>query len=74
MQILSSIHHTSTVVSRKYALPLQLSLSTKRKGGLYAGCDNFSRDYSLLSDKASPHCHCWWGVEVKREAERCSQH
>ena len=25
------------------------SLSTKRKGGLYAGCDNFSRDYALPS-------------------------
>ena len=29
-----------------------LSLSTKRRGGLYAGCDNFSRDYALPSDKA----------------------
>ena len=27
-----------------------LSLSTKRRGGaLYAGCDNFSRDYALPS-------------------------
>ena len=26
-----------------------LSLSTKRSGGLYAGCDNFSRDYALPS-------------------------
>jgi len=29
-----------------------LSLSTKRRGGLYAGCDNFSRDYALPFDKA----------------------
>ena len=27
-----------------------LSLSTKCRGGLYAGCDNFSRDYALPSD------------------------
>ena len=26
-----------------------LSLSTKRRGGLYAGCDIFSRDYALPS-------------------------
>ena len=26
-----------------------LSLSTKRRGGLYAGCDNFSCDYALPS-------------------------
>ena len=25
----------------------KLNLSTKRLGGLYAGCDNFSRDYAL---------------------------
>ena len=42
-----------TVVSRKYAPPFcNLSLSTKRRGGLYAGCDNFSRDYALPFDKA----------------------
>ena len=36
-----------TVVSRKYAPPIcNLSLSTKRRGGLYAGCDIFSRDYA----------------------------
>ena len=40
-----------TVVSRKYAPPLPLALSTKRRGGLYAGCDNFSCDYALPSDK-----------------------
>ena len=32
-----------------------LSLSTKCRGGLFAGCDNFSRDYTLPSDKAWPH-------------------
>ena len=38
--------NNNTVVSRKYAPPFcNLSLSTKRRGGLYAGCDNFSRDY-----------------------------
>ena len=39
-----------TVVSRKYAPPplCNLSLSTKRRGGLYAGCDDFSRDYAPL--------------------------
>ena len=26
-----------------------LSLSTKHRGGLYAGCDNFSRDYAFPS-------------------------
>ena len=26
-----------------------LSLSTKRRGGLYTGCDNFSRDYAFPS-------------------------
>ena len=36
-----------------------LSLSTKRRGGLYAGCDNFSRDYAL------PSGHCRWGVGAK---------
>ena len=36
-----------------------LSLCTKHRG-LYAGCDNFSLDYTLLSGKAWPHC--WWGV------------
>ena len=51
-------------VSRKYTPPplfCNLSLSTKCSGGLYAGCKNFSRDYTLPSDKAWPHCHCWWG-------------
>ena len=44
-----------TVVSHKYTPPpfCNLSLSTKRRGGgLNAGCDNFSRDYALPSDKA----------------------
>ena len=36
-----------TVVSCKYAPDFcNLSLSTKRRGGLYAGCDDFSRDYA----------------------------
>ena len=46
-------------VKRKYRSVSQirppfcnLSPSTKRRGGLYAGCDNFSRDYALPSDKA----------------------
>ena len=44
---------TSTVVSRKYAPPhCNLSLSTKRREGLYMGCDNFSHDYTLPSSKA----------------------
>ena len=34
---------TTTVVFRKYAPPFcNLSLSTKRRGGLYTGCDNFN--------------------------------
>ena len=41
-----------TGVSHKYAPPFcNLSLSTKLMGGLYAGCDNFSHDYALPSDK-----------------------
>ena len=35
-----------TVVSCKYAPLCNLSLSTKRRGGLYVGCDIFSRDYA----------------------------
>ena len=39
-----------TVVSRKYTLAYcNLSLSTKRGGGLYVGCDNFSHDSALPS-------------------------
>ena len=34
-----------------------LSLSTKRRGGLYAGCDIFSRDYALPSG-APPITSC----------------
>ena len=57
-----------TVMSRKYAPSFcNLSLSTKRRG-LYAGCDNFSRDYALPSDKANSIVICWWGVEAKRES------
>ena len=50
-----------TVVSRKY----NLSLSTKRRGSLYVGCDNFSRDYALPSDKADS---LGGGVEAKHKA------
>ena len=41
--------YASTVVSRKYAPPpfCNLSLGTKRRGSLYAGCDIFFRDYTL---------------------------
>ena len=44
-----------------------LSLSTKRRGGLYVGCDNFSHDYAPPSstDKAWPHCR--WGIRAKCE-------
>ena len=53
--------------------------STKRRGGLYAGCDNFSRDYALPSDKAWLHCYLSEGRGgqargvAEREAERCSR-
>ena len=50
-----------------------LSLSTKRREGLYTGCDDFSRDYAPPTsgtDKARPHCR--WGMRAKREAGRCS--
>ena len=58
------------------------SFSTKRRGGLYAGCDNFSRDYALPSDehKASHSampCARWGAGQAQgvaeREAERCSR-
>ena len=64
---------SSTVVSCKYTPPFcNPSLSTKWRGeGLYAGCDNFSRNYALPSGIALPHCQ--WGVGPKREAERCSR-
>ena len=39
-----------TVVSRKYTPAFcNHSLSTKCRGGLYAGCDNFPRNYTLPS-------------------------
>ena len=37
-----------TLVSRKYA-PHFATLGRGRGGGLYAGCDNFYRDYALPS-------------------------
>ena len=59
LKVRAAVNILNTVVSRKYAPPLlpfcNLSLSTKRRGGgggLYAGYDNFSRDYALPSDKA----------------------
>ena len=42
-----------------------LSLSTKCRGGLYVGCDNFSCDYALPSGKAWSHC-LWWGPSTRR--------
>ena len=42
-----------------------LSLSTKPRGGLYAGCDNFSCDYALTSGKPWSHCW-WWGPSARR--------
>ena len=50
-----------------------LSLSTKRRGGLYTGCDDFSRDYALPSSTGKAWPHCQWGVGAKREVERCSR-
>ena len=39
-----------TVVSRKYTSPFAtLAFVQKHRGGLYAGRDNFSRDYALAS-------------------------
>ena len=39
-----------------------LRLSRKRRGGLYVGCDNFSRDYALPSGY---EVNCRWGVGAK---------
>ena len=41
--------------------------STKCKGGLYAGCNDFSRDYTLPSGTGKAQPHCRWGVGAKRE-------
>ena len=58
------------------------SFSTKRRGGLYAGCDNFSRDYALPSDehkasRSAMPCARWGAGQAQgvaeREAERCSR-
>ena len=62
-----------TLVSCKYSIAI-LSLSTKCRGGLYVGCDNFSHDYTLLSGKVWPHCRWGVGGGGKCEAKRCSQH
>ena len=48
----------TTIVSRKYAPPTFAILALVQNtggGGLYARCDNFSRDYALPSGKAWPH-------------------
>ena len=45
--------HNYTVVSRKCAPPFATLASVQNVGGgggLYAGCDNFSRDYALPFD------------------------
>ena len=54
-----------TVVSRRYAPPFATLASVQNVGGgLYAGCNNFFRDYTLPSDKARlPQ----WGVEAKHK-------
>ena len=50
---MSSMCTKSTVVSRNYAPPLAaLALVQNAGGGLCAGCDNFSRDFTLPSNKA----------------------
>ena len=48
-----------------------LALVQNAGGGLYAGCDNFSHDYVLPSDKAWLHCYLsvggggrTWGGEM----------
>ena len=42
----------NTVVSHKYVPPFAILALVQNAGGLYAGCDNFSRDYALPSSKA----------------------
>jgi len=72
---------TRTVVSRKYTPPpfCNLSLSTKRRGGLRLGMRQFSRNYALPSDKAWLHCYLSVGGGgqargvPERKAERCSR-
>ena len=44
-----------------------LSLSTKRREGLYAGCDNFSGDYTLPSVKHDLTVDGGWGQSRGRE-------
>ena len=43
-----------------------ISLSTKRRGGLYAGCDDFSRDYALPSGTGKAWPLCRWGPSSRR--------
>ena len=49
-----------------------LSLSTKHRGDLYAGCDNFSRNYALPSSLLVGGGDQAWGV-AECEVERCSR-
>ena len=63
-----SHHYSITIVSRKYAPPFATLASVKNAGGLYVGCNNFSRDYALLSIKHDFIVICQWGVEAKRKA------
>ena len=68
---------TCTVVSHKYAPPFcNLILSTKHRGGLYVGCDNFSRDYALPSGHEVIVGGGWGQARgvAKHKGERCSRH
>ena len=58
------------VVSRKYAPPpfRNLSLSTKRREGLYAGCDNFSHNYALPSGHEAIVSGGWGPSMGRRQA------
>ena len=53
-----------------------LSLGTKRTGGLYAGCDNFSREYALPSEKHDSlgGGGVGGGVEAKHKASPNARH
>ena len=50
-----------------------LSLSTKRRGGLYAGCDNFSRNYALPSRHEVNIVGGGWGPSVGRRRVRSGE-
>ena len=58
-----------TVVSRKYTSPFAtLAFVQKHRGGLYAGRDNFSRDYALPSGYEVIVGGGWGWVGAKRRA------